>query len=408
MNVIKAPLVLFYNENGTGNNNANHELFNALDVNLAQLRFTYKLKATDEWLREHALDTDSVPIYNHAEIRDKLHEQAHWTADATVPYLPQHLTKEAEQVGESNLLKFTLHVNMGGADLDAEKEYLLVNDKSENLEIELNSIQVLDKEGKPLTKITDSSVGDGLGKDQWVLMPSTEKGKFQLMVPDGVPLIIQYNARVPQKGDVRVSNQASIDGVMSTPSSYERSLQVNEIAGSGSGTLYELTIEKQDSRDSAVKLPGAKFKFYLVSTGELEGTVPVEVDGTEYDCYSETGWEFTTGEDGTYTISKDMNWLLAPGNYYILVEEEAPEGYDELEEPILFYYGFAEDVDIEAYPGAVSALPDGTLTVTNEPVTFEMPHSGGIGTTIFYAVGGVLVAAALVLLITKKRMSREG
>ena len=37
-----------------------------------------------------------------------------------------------------------------------------------------------------------------------------------------------------------------------------------------------------------------------------------------------------------------------------------------------------------------------------------LPSTGGIGTTIFYVVGSILVVAAGVLLITKKRMSREG
>ena len=34
----------------------------------------------------------------------------------------------------------------------------------------------------------------------------------------------------------------------------------------------------------------------------------------------------------------------------------------------------------------------------------ELPETGGIGTTIFYVVGGVLVLAAAVLFVTKKRM----
>ena len=37
-----------------------------------------------------------------------------------------------------------------------------------------------------------------------------------------------------------------------------------------------------------------------------------------------------------------------------------------------------------------------------------LPSTGGIGTTIFYVVGSILVVAAGVLLITKKRMNREG
>lgn len=35
----------------------------------------------------------------------------------------------------------------------------------------------------------------------------------------------------------------------------------------------------------------------------------------------------------------------------------------------------------------------------------ELPETGGMGTTIFYIVGGIMVVAAVVLLVTKKRMS---
>ena len=34
-----------------------------------------------------------------------------------------------------------------------------------------------------------------------------------------------------------------------------------------------------------------------------------------------------------------------------------------------------------------------------------LPEAGGMGTTIFYIVGGLLAVAAVVLLITKKRMN---
>lgn len=35
----------------------------------------------------------------------------------------------------------------------------------------------------------------------------------------------------------------------------------------------------------------------------------------------------------------------------------------------------------------------------------ELPSTGGMGTTIFYVVGSILVLGAAILLITKKRMS---
>ena len=52
-----------------------------------------------------------------------------------------------------------------------------------------------------------------------------------------------------------------------------------------------------------------------------------------------------------------------------------------------------------------------TLTLT--PVTAkvenksgsELPETGGMGTTIFYVLGSILVLGAAVLLITKKRMN---
>ena len=60
--------------------------------------------------------------------------------------------------------------------------------------------------------------------------------------------------------------------------------------------------------------------------------------------------------------------------------------------------------------GSVTEITtDGIISgkVLNQSGTV-LPSTGGIGTTIFYVVGSILVVAAGVLLITKKRMSREG
>lgn len=48
----------------------------------------------------------------------------------------------------------------------------------------------------------------------------------------------------------------------------------------------------------------------------------------------------------------------------------------------------------------------GTITVQNNKGN-TLPSTGGIGTTIFYVAGGLLVVAAITLLITKKRMSEK-
>ena len=53
-----------------------------------------------------------------------------------------------------------------------------------------------------------------------------------------------------------------------------------------------------------------------------------------------------------------------------------------------------------------------TLTLEKTADVIDMagstlPSTGGMGTTIFYVLGGILVIAAVVLLITRKRMSAE-
>jgi fimbrial isopeptide formation D2 family protein/LPXTG-motif cell wall-anchored protein len=99
---------------------------------------------------------------------------------------------------------------------------------------------------------------------------------------------------------------------------------------------------------------------------------------------------------------------------YYLVEFAAPTGYNRLDKPVaVTVAGTNADtatgkVENKAdATGSFDAAVDSTADVQNNAGT-ELPSTGGIGTTIFYVVGSIMVVAAGVLLITKKRMSREG
>ena len=113
---------------------------------------------------------------------------------------------------------------------------------------------------------------------------------------------------------------------------------------------------------------------------------------------------------------------------YILKETKAPAGYNKLEKPIYFVieYGTTNEevpslTKLEAYQTDENWTKITGTTTTNFTATLEpddasvntnivnrtgvvLPDTGGIGTTIFYIVGGVLVVAAAILLITKRRM----
>ena len=105
--------------------------------------------------------------------------------------------------------------------------------------------------------------------------------------------------------------------------------------------------------------------------------------------------------------------------YYKLTETVTPDGYNTID-PIEFQITATHDIvsdspTLTALTGTSGAqitmtpnVAAGSLTtdVINQSGTV-LPSTGGIGTTIFYVVGSILVVAAGVLLITKKRMGRD-
>ena len=101
---------------------------------------------------------------------------------------------------------------------------------------------------------------------------------------------------------------------------------------------------------------------------------------------------------------------------YILRETTTPDGYNSISD-IKFRITASHDVLSESpalkdltgdkVTGEIE-LTAGSLTsnIVNQKGS-ELPETGGMGTTAMYLVGGVLVAGALLLLITKRRMDTD-
>lgn len=104
----------------------------------------------------------------------------------------------------------------------------------------------------------------------------------------------------------------------------------------------------------------------------------------------------TTNGDGKISIKGLDSTVL-----YYLREVKAPEGYNLLKED--------QKVEIAASENTT----DHTMTQTalivkvNNQSGSVLPSTGGMGTTIFYVVGSILLIGAAVLLIAKKRMSAD-
>lgn len=151
----------------------------------------------------------------------------------------------------------------------------------------------------------------------------------------------------------------------------------------------------------------------------------------------------TIGDDGTPSTTTDLinliensdgSYTVAPAGYngsvvnvmtagditinglddatvYYLYETKAPAGYNRLTAAVRF--------EITAtYSDAGDNCTSVTATVNNDVQSSvsvnvrnnkgsTLPSTGGIGTTLFYVIGGGLMAVAAVLLVTKKRMNNK-
>ena len=103
--------------------------------------------------------------------------------------------------------------------------------------------------------------------------------------------------------------------------------------------------------------------------------------------------EITTDVTGKFTIEG-----LDADTYY-LTEKTAPAGYNKLADPITVV------IDNDGNTKVNNTAVD-EVKVLNQSGS-ELPSTGGIGTTVFYVVGSILLVGAAVLLIVKKRMSAE-
>ena len=131
----------------------------------------------------------------------------------------------------------------------------------------------------------------------------------------------------------------------------------------------------------------------------------VTIDGKTYHCYTDDSWNFTTGDGGKYEI---IGWNLEKGNYYILEETKAPDGY-ELEKPVLFYFGRENEIDKTKYPDAVYVLPGSTtsLEIADPPITYELPETGGPSPFYLYLLGSAFVLMGGAFLLYNRRLARR-
>lgn len=172
----------------------------------------------------------------------------------------------------------------------------------------------------------------------------------------------------------------------------------------------KIVIDKYDGNvsDKTEKLENAKFvlknsdgKYYKATTDAVTGKV-TKVE------WIETGADGSIPNDAT-EVTTDASGAaeftgLEPGTYY-LVETAAPAGYNKLTDAVTVTIDESQVKDDDTDTSESTETATGTITadVPNYSGTV-LPTTGGMGTTVFYVIGSVLVLGAAVLLITRRRM----
>lgn len=164
----------------------------------------------------------------------------------------------------------------------------------------------------------------------------------------------------------------------------------------GTTTTYTYEFDVVKTNDANQLLKGAVFSLYASE----EATTPMNLVEKGAGVYRLPTKDDTTTVT-TFTAGKVTIQGLANGNYY-LEEITAPKGYNKLDHRVEITINNA---DLKANT-TENTYTDGGVKVENKAGT-TLPGTGGIGTTVFYLIGGGLMVAAAVLLIAKKRMENK-
>lgn len=163
---------------------------------------------------------------------------------------------------------------------------------------------------------------------------------------------------------------------------------------------YQLNNTKyHDEANSGNELEGAGFSLYSDEACTQE--VKLYKEGAFYypikNATGKTAVEMKSAADGTFNVKG-----LDAGTYY-LKETTPPAGYSACDKTRIVISATHDEHNVNL--SGESNLNNKIINIKAGGIT--LPSTGGIGTTIFYVVGSGLMVAAIVLLVTKKRMENK-
>lgn len=303
--------------------------------------------------------------------------------------------KNTAQIGDTVEFKTTIHAKKGA------QGYVLHDKMSEGLTLNQDSITV--KVGDTtLTKDRDYTIDFSKTHDA-VEPDASYTCDFEITftkdyldsLTTNIDIVVTYSAILNDKA--AISTDANTND---TKLVYGDEVKSETEWDHTDTYTFKFDLVKTD--ESNKLLSGAKFELYDAKTDGNKIALVKESEGV-YRVATTTeknadGFTSAVIEAGKATIKG-----LDANTTYWLEETAAPAGYNMLSERVEVKI---ENSNLEATLTEANMWSAGGIHVVNKTGT-ELPSTGGMGTTILYAVGGVLVLAAFVLIVTKRRASEN-
>lgn len=309
--------------------------------------------------------------------------------------------------------QFKLIANLpADTDFNAYEKYKVVFTDTMSEGVTFESIASVTVDGVTLTadQYKATATADQAG-GSWTLTITDIKSISGVNLTDGADIVVIYNAHLNEKAQVNHTSGT-------TTNKNEVYLQYSNnpnASGEGNNELgktpedivwvftYEVDNKKVDATDSENETPlaGAGFRLYD-STGTTEIGLIYDDTLSAYRPVrsGETAVEMTSaGSTGVFNIKG-----LDAGTY-VLKETTVPSGYNKCADTtVVIKATHVEDASGSSATTTLSSDSNVTNTIENKQGS-TLPETGGMGTTIFYVIGAILVIGAGVVLITRKRMS---
>lgn len=282
----------------------------------------------------------------------------------------------------------------------ANTNYVMHDTMTEGLTFNKDSVKVtVGGANVPATKYTLSA-------------PGTKGETFSIAFDNNYIASLSANTKIEVTYNAVVNEKAKIDPDANVNEAYLTFGNSQETAHDKTYTyLYQFDLIKYSGSTKKL-LGGAQFKLYDAETGGNE--IKLVKDNTTGIYRVATAAEIRDGKTVDHILTVEGQTVKISGldkKVYWLKEVLPPAGYNELTEraKVDLTNGSKEVptgyLTNGTYDELNAASIGGVAIVNNAGTT--LPGTGGIGTTIFYVIGGGLMAVAAILLITKKRMENR-